>query len=443
MFLKGELSKAMIKKLAEKQLKYNCIKPLQMTGSPIIIVAAVGEAEAIANACKDNNIKISAICDNIQAKSKLPFCGIEVVHTPTLPERFPEARFIIASQHIQDCLEQLTSLGYNEFYSPLELLDNYNLENNTHNISNAYLQARISVCRKSHEAYLGNDQKIYMRSIDLMITTRCSLKCESCSNLMQYFESPQNYEYQSILDSLEIISANVDEIAEFRLIGGEPLMNRGWDKIVAGISKKYPDREIFIYTNGTIAPKDDKLEPLMGKKVNFIISEYGSLSRNLAKLHEQLDKFNINYVSTKADHWVDCSNIKHHKRTASQLKEVFKQCCVKYIYTLLDGKLYRCPFIANAAVLKAIPDNPANYVDLLSKTKNIKQQIKRLVKVAKFFPACDFCDGRPYDGTSKVGYDGKGMIEAGIQTTKPLPYKKYDFITGFDDGKNISVNKSI
>ena len=65
------------------------------------------------------------------------------------------------------------------------------------------------------------------------------------------------------------------------------------------------------------------------------------------------------------------------------------------------------------------------YVDLFSKSKDIKKEIRRLVKVAKFFPACDFCDGRPYDGTSKVGYDGKGMIEAGIQTDRPLPYKKY------------------
>ena len=425
----------------KKQLQYECVKKLQMPGAPIVIVAAVGETEVIANACKENGIIVSVICDSIHGKSKVPFCGIEVVHTPSLPERFPKARFIIASQHIQDCIEQLISLGYGEFYSPLELLDSYDLEKNTHSMSNSYLQARITVCRKSHEAYLGDNEKIYMRSIDLMITTRCSLKCESCSNLMQYFESPQNYEFQSILDSLEIISENVDEIAEFRLIGGEPLMNRGWDKIVTGISDKYPEREIFIYTNGTIAPKDDKLEPLKGKKVNFIISEYGHLSRNLYKLHEQLKKHNLNYVSTKADHWVDCSNIRHHKRTTSQLKEVFKQCCVKYLYTLLDGKLYRCPFIANAAVLNAIPDNPANYVDLLSKNQNIARQIKRLVKVAEFFPACDFCDGRPYDGTSKVGYDGKGMIEAGIQTGKPLPYKKYDFITGHPNPKKLSNNK--
>ena len=46
----------------------------------------------------------------------------------------------------------------------------------------------------------------------------------------------------------------IDEISEFRLIGGEPLMNKGWADIVNGINKKHPDGQIFIYTNGTIAP---------------------------------------------------------------------------------------------------------------------------------------------------------------------------------------------
>ena len=202
-------------------------------------------------------------------------------------------------------------------------------------------------------------------------------------------------------------------------------MNKGWAHIVNGINEKNAERQIFIYTNGTIAPKDEQLETFHGKNVNFIITDYGKLSRNINKLTEKLTKHGVNYVSTPAVHWVDCSTIRHHKRTASELKEVFKQCCVKYLYTLLHGKLYRCPFIANAANLNAIPDNPANYVDLFSKTHNIKQQIQRLVKVAKFFPACDFCDGRPYDASSPLGYDGKGTIEAGIQTSKTLPYKLY------------------
>ena len=57
---------------------------------------------------------------------------------------------------------------------------------------------------------------------------------------------------------------------------------------------------------------------------------------------------------------------------------------LKYIYTLLHGKLYRCPFIANAANLNAIPDNPANYVNLLLNKEDIKQQIRRLVKAQIF-----------------------------------------------------------
>ena len=69
-------------------------------------------------------------------------------------------------------------------------------------------------------------------------------------------------------------------------------MNRAWSQIVEGISDRYPGREIFIYTNGTIAPRDDKLVNLKGKKVNFIITEYGKLSRNLSKLTSNLINLN-------------------------------------------------------------------------------------------------------------------------------------------------------
>ena len=408
-----------------EKLKYNSIQELKGISLPIIIVAAVGESEAVLNACKNNQINVTAFCDSIKGKSENLFCGIPVIHTPSLPESFPKAKFIIASQHIQDCIEQLTALGYDDFYSPLELLKSYEVKKNQHLISESYMEARLSVCKNSHKMYLEGKEKTYMRSLDVMITTRCGMKCESCSNLMQYYKQHKNFDHEKILDSIDIIRKNVDFISEFRLIGGEPLMNKEWAKIANGVSERNPECEIFIYSNGTIAPKDEQLESFYGKKINFIITDYGKLSRNLTKLHDQLNKHNINYVSTPATYWVDCSSIKHHKRSPSALKEVFKQCCVKYLYTLLHGKLYRCPFIANAANLNAIPDNPANYVDLFSKTKDTNQEIQRLIKVAKFFPGCDFCVGRPYDATSKVGYDGKGTIEAGIQAPAVLPYKEY------------------
>ena len=411
----------------EAKFRYNCIESLKKAGDPIIIVTAVDEAEAVAYACRDNGITVEAICDSEKRQTEKPFCGFEVIHTPTLPQRYPKARFIIASQHIPDCVKQLSGLGYSEceFYSILELLENYDVKNHQYGISQSYMASRLAVCKKTHEFYF-NEDKIYMRSLDVMITTKCSLKCEHCSNLMQYYVDPKHTDHEEILSALDILDENVDHISEFRVIGGEPLMNKDWADIVNGISEKNSEARIDIYTNATISPKDEQLESFQGKNVNFIITDYGELSYNIDKMIEKLTKYNISFNRQQNNRWIDCSSIRHHKRSASQLEEVFKQCCVKYVYTLLHGKIYRCPFIANAANLNAIPDNPANYVDLLSDQDNIKQKIRRLVKEAKFFPACDFCDGRPYDPSSKLGYDGKGMIPMGEQVSSPLPYKVYN-----------------
>ena len=108
------------------------------------------------------------------------------------------------------------------------------------------MKSRISVYKKTHEVYFDED-KTYLRSLDVMITTKCSLKCESCSNLMQYYKNPLDSEYEQILNSLDIISKNVDEISEFRVIGGEPFMNKKWAEIVYTIALRNPKKKyIFI-----------------------------------------------------------------------------------------------------------------------------------------------------------------------------------------------------
>ena len=318
----------------------------------------------------------------------------------------------------------MSELGYNEFYSPIRLLENYDVDKYDHLISRSYMKTQITSITKAHEAYFDGN-KIFMRSLDVMITTKCSMKCESCSNLMQYYTDPLNSDFQKILDEVNIITDHVDEISEYRVIGGEPMMNKEWANISYGLIKDDPKRKVYVWTNGTVGPKDEQLELLQGKDVSFVITDYGQFSRNIENLKEKLTKFNLAFVATEVRNWVDCSSLRKHNRTPSQLQEVYKECCAKYLYTLLDGRLYSCPFIANAAKLKAISDNPANYVDLYSDSEVVKRRIKRLVGGVKFLPGCDFCVGRPYDATSKKGYDGKGNIPAAIQTKEVLPYKVF------------------
>lgn len=406
-------------------VKYDIINSLKKPGNPIIIYALPQEAEAIFYACKNEGINVSAFCDNEKRKSNKKYCDLDVIYTPELPQKFPKARVIIAHQNLTDSSEQLSSLGYDDIYSPLELLKNFDVMKHNYKVTQSYMATKIEVSKKNHELFFDNS-KTFLRSLDIMITTKCSMNCESCANLMQYYTAAENTD-ENILKSVEIINEYVDDILEFRIIGGEPLMNKKWCEIANSILDQNPSRKVFIYTNATIAPSDKQLETFYGKDVNFYITDYGKLSRNVDKMILSLEKHKISYSRKPADNWVDCASIRQHHRPVSKLKQVFKECCAKQLYTLLNGKLYTCPFIANARNLKAIPDNKADYVDLLSNDENLKIKIKRLVKMKHFFPGCDFCDGRPHDPTKALEYAGKGLIKAAnqIPMTEKLKFKKY------------------
>ena len=93
------------------------------------------------------------------------------------------------------------------------------------------------------------------------------------------------------------MSDNVDHIAEYRIIGGEPLMNKQWAQITTA-STKIPGSVIYIYTNGTICPKDEVLETLKGKNIHFYITDYDKLSRNIEKLIESLKSINLRFIES-------------------------------------------------------------------------------------------------------------------------------------------------
>ena len=69
---------------------------------------------------------------------------------------------------------------------------------------------------------------IELNSVDLVVTERCTLKCKDCSNLMQYYTKPETLEEASITEEVDILLSLVDKIHEIRVIGGEPLLNKGY-----------------------------------------------------------------------------------------------------------------------------------------------------------------------------------------------------------------------
>ena len=175
----------------KKIAKYNCIENLKKVGSPVIIVALVEEAEAVLNSCRELGINVTAFCDSESRKTKEKFCGLDVIHTPALKKHYPDARFIIANPNIKDCSRQLSELGYDEIYSSLEILERYDVNKHTHKWPVPYMAQKIVVAKSTHSSYF-DEKKTFLRSIDIMITTKCSMNCANCCNLMQYYVDAKN-----------------------------------------------------------------------------------------------------------------------------------------------------------------------------------------------------------------------------------------------------------
>ena len=66
------------------------------------------------------------------------------------------------------------------------------------------MASKISISKITHDLYF-DDSKTYLRSVDVMITTKCSMNCESCANLMQYYVNAKNTD-DKILEAIDLLN---------------------------------------------------------------------------------------------------------------------------------------------------------------------------------------------------------------------------------------------
>jgi 4Fe-4S single cluster protein len=405
----------------EIQTKY--IDIIKSTSLPIIIFGASYIGKLSLAFCVENDILVRCFCDNNFLKTEKKFLDVEIISTDELLTNFSDAFFIIGVTDIQDVVKQLTHLGYANWCGAGDLLQHYtwNADLDAFNgikVNNPVNYGRyiLNTCINSHKAFL-KDNFSYIRSIDLVITERCSLKCRDCSNLMQYYTNPKNCDTSKVIESSKFLSEICDEINEIRVIGGEPFMNKEWFTIIEELKNLSNINYIIIYTNGTIVPKSESLQCLKKDNIFVNVTDYGDISMNVHNLLGTFDKNGINYFYYTARGWTACGSIKKRNRTPKQEKEVFAKCCAKNLITFIEGKIYRCPFVANLGRLIEISDGKSDSVDVLeitdmaSEKEILRKRIDHYLYKIETLQSCDYCAGRSLSDIE---------IEPGVQTPTPL-----------------------
>lgn len=404
---------------SHKWVTADCLPALQREKRPVVILALMPLAETILRACREHGINVAAFCDSRAEKARAPHAGLPVIQTQLLREHFDDACFLLVTPDFDDAASQLHTLGYTEIYSAATLLRDFDPGQYESEKSTDFLRFHIDTYLRSHDNHF-NPERVYLKNVDVVITERCSLKCRDCANLMQYYQNPREQAAEALLLGLERLHQATDEITELRIIGGEPFMRRDWLDVTKQMLGMKIARTLVFFTNGTIVPDDSQLCELSGENVVFSITDYGALSRNCNDLVAKLEKHGLCYNRITADKWVDCSRIIVHDRTRAQLRDVYKQCCAKNLYTLINGRLYRCPFSANLCSLGAIADAEGDFVGLLDikaeRPEALRNELKKLIRNTTFLKSCDYCVGRPYDAPLS--------LDAAIQVKRPLPYAK-------------------
>ncbi len=383
---------------------------------------------------KKHGVETTGFLDNNWNKCGIMIDDVEVYHASKIDSMDNGSVILIASTYIADIISQIEGMGFYKWAPITNIIDANRHENFRAMLSGNlqqnhaggeftkdFIDFAISNMVNSQKKYLDPDL-LFIRSVDLILTEKCSLNCKDCANLMQYYENPVNIERDELLDDLKDLCTVADEINEIRIIGGEPLMNKNFHIITKEAAEYSNVNKVVIYTNGTICPPEEKIKAIRNDKVFVFVTTYGELSRNESKLTALLEKHGIQYNNQPAYGWTDCASIQTHDRSEETNKQLFQHCCAKHFTTMTDGKLFRCPFSANVERLMAISKAPSDYVSIRGVAKSkmdlhrMKRQLRWFLREKPVLAACDSCNGRTYGDTE---------ITPGIQTGERLDYVKH------------------
>lgn len=274
--------------------------------------------------------------------------------------------------------------------------------------------------RKNFFSGIGVYLKIWLKPkfcmiprVDLVLTTKCSLKCRYCANLMQYYKNPYNVDLCKIKESIQALLFGVDYVRTIYVLGGEPFLYPDLDEVLSFLIKQKKVGEICIVTNGTILPNNKKLINVMKHKKIFVrISDYRELSKKKYALTKLCKNEKISYTVMKQGRWYNCGNIQSRKRNSTELQKRYDECAT-LCRSILNGKLHYCPRAAHLYDLSGIGAKD-DYIDLLACSKlTLKKEIRAFLTNKKVIQACNYCDIR------SEGYE-ENKIKPAIQTKNVL-----------------------
>lgn len=297
---------------------------------------------------------------------------------------------IIAVTEKKSIIDEISKLGY-QWYDLLFLETERRYERwKSYAVWMYYLESIYKKSSLNMENILCNvlnGNNFILPRATVCMTTRCTLKCKNCINMIPYYDVWQDVPYETVIKDIQSLLNVVSEWIFCELIGGEPFLYPDLDKILEFVINQNKIRNVFIITNATIIPKEKIMKMLQNDKIVVRVSNYGNekkLNAFLSKMSQENVKVDVFYGLK----WiVPGDGIKRGKST-QELKNQYAMCDAGILCkTLYRGRLYSCDRSMALHDLKLLDSN----FDFMEMSDITTQKMINFYN-RMWCIACDYCD---------------------------------------------------
>lgn len=258
-------------------------------------------------------------------------------------------------------------------------------------------------------------KKVFIGRLTFNLTTFCTLNCKNCTMLTPYNRYKTTFDFDNIINDIDLGFQFVDYVSNFIIAGGEPLLYKNLKSLIEYIGEKYGEfiGKIQIITNGTIEIAQDLLDIIKKYSVEVRISDYTNnvpYAQKLDKLCALLEENDIEYVRFVQDTWLDMGFPNQDVRMGDTPTEIRNHMmnCAPNCQNINNGKLYYCAQGWAADQTKLFQLNEQDSLNLSSLKNDIsgKERFKNFYfgdLEDGYFSFCRVCRGWDTDITVPGG----------------------------------------
>jgi hypothetical protein len=268
----------------------------------------------------------------------------------------------------------------------------------------------------------------------LVITTRCNLRCRLCCEYVPQHEPFPDMSVEKAERLLAAAFTVCDRIGVLHLTGGgEPFLHPELPALIDAACR-HADRfdHLMLFSNSTVPVKPELLDAILSNRGKIVIrlSRYGLHPKREQMIAETLTGNGIRCKVEKYHGesqafggWVDFGPWEARNRTPDELETVFHDCAVtrdmRGNWRTRDGRVHWCSRSQRGMELGLLPDDPADYVDLLDDSTSVAEKRARFeaITAARYLSACQRCSGD--QGTTDTRKRFRAAEQSPVVNLKP------------------------